>query len=61
MNEVKSSDAVVSGQAERIPAIKAQQSSMTATIQVTRAGTGRVESYDLTFTPIPEDQSKGAE
>lgn len=62
MNEVKASDASVSGQAERIPfALKAQQSVMTAQIQITRAGTGKVEDYTLTFTPIPEDQPKEAE
>lgn len=55
-------DAQVAGQAERIPAaLKAQQAVATAQIQVTRAGTGKVETYDLTFTPLPEDQPKEAE
>jgi hypothetical protein len=55
-------EASVSGRAERIPfALKAQQSAMTAQIQITRAGTGKVEEYTLTFTPIPESQPKEAE
>ena len=57
MSELQAPEAVVSGQAQRIPAaLKAQQAVMHATIQVTRAETGKVETYDLTFTPLPADQ-----
>lgn len=50
-------DAQVAGQAQRIPAaLKAQQAVMQASIQITRAATGQVENYDLTFTPLPADQ-----
>lgn len=62
MNEIQAAEAVVSGQAERIPAaLKAGQATMTATIQITRAQTGKVEEYNLTFTPVPEDQPKEAD
>lgn len=62
MSELKASAAAVVGQAARIPAaLKAQQAIATATIQVTRAGTGKVEEYELTFTPLPaDDQPKEA-
>lgn len=54
-------DAQVAGQAERIPAaLKAQQAIATAQIQIIRAGTGKVEDYTLTFTPIPDEQPKEA-
>lgn len=62
MSELQASEAAVSGQASRIPAaLKAQQAIATATIQVTRADTGKVEEYELTFTPLPaDDQPKEA-
>ena len=61
MNEIKASDAAVSGQAERIPAVlKAQQPVLTAQIQIIRAGTGKVENYTLTGTPAPDEQPKEA-
>ena len=48
MNEIKANDAVVSGQAERIPAaLKAQQAVAHAVIHVTRKDTGKVEDYTL--------------
>lgn len=53
MNELQSSEAAVSGQAERIPALQAQQPVLTATIQITRAATGKVEEYTLVGT-LPE-------
>ena len=59
MNELKTSDAVVAGQAERIPAaLKAQQPVLTAQIQIIRAGTGKVENYTLTGTPESDEQPK---
>lgn len=61
MTELKSSDSTMSGQAARIPAaLKAQQAVMQATIQITRAETGKVEEYKLDFTTLP-DQPKEAE
>ena len=36
------------------PALNASQATMTAQIQVIRAGTGKVEDWTLTFTPINE-------
>lgn len=56
MTELKSDESQVAGQAQRIPAaLKAQQAIAHATIQVTRAATGKVEEYQLTFTPLPAD------
>ena len=34
--------------------LQAKPAVMTAQISITRAGTGKVEHYDLTFTPLPE-------
>lgn len=56
-------DATVSGQAQRISAaeklaLQAQPAVMTAKIQITRAATGKVEEYDLTFTPLPDEQKE---
>lgn len=57
MNEIKASDAAVSGQAERIPAaLKAQQAVAHAVIHVTRKDTGKVDTYNLDFFPLPDDQ-----
>ena len=61
MSELKAPEATMAGQAARIPALKAGESVVTATIQITRAQTGKVEEYNLTFTPVPEDQPKEAE
>lgn len=56
MIELKSDESQIAGQAQRIPAaLKSQQAIARATIQVTRAATGKVEEYELTFTPIPAD------
>lgn len=35
--------------------LKPGEAAMQATIQITRAATGKVETYNLTFTPIKED------
>lgn len=43
------------------PVLQAQPAVMTAQIQIIRAGTGKVENYDLTFTPLPDEQPKEAE
>lgn len=48
-------------QAPAGPALQAQPAVMTAQIQIIRAGTGKVEHYDLTFTPLPDEQPKEAE
>ena len=57
MNELQAPEASVSGQAVRIPAaMKAQESRLTATVQITRAATGKVEEYQLEFTPLPADE-----
>lgn len=57
MNEIKASDAAVFGQAERIPAaLKAQQAIAHAVIHVTRKDTGKVDTYNLDFIPLPADQ-----
>lgn len=56
MIELKSDESQIAGQAQRIPAaLKSQQAIARATIQVTRAATGKVEEYELTFTPIQAD------
>lgn len=61
MNELQAPEATMAGQAERIPAaLKSANAIATATIQITRAGTGKVEEYELTFTPEPEQQDKEA-
>lgn len=62
MNELKTEDAQMSGQAQRIPAaLKAQGAIAHATVQITRAATGKVEEYQLAFTPLPaDDQPKEA-
>ena len=57
MNKLQAPEASVSGQAARIPAaLKAQSGTLTATIQITRAATGKVEEYQLEFTPLPADE-----
>ncbi len=44
---------------EQKPAeLQAQPAAMTAQIQIIRAGTGKVEDYTLTFTPLPEEQQQ---
>lgn len=51
MNELKAEEASASGQAARIPAaLKAQQAVLTATIQITRKDTGKVEEYQIVGT-----------
>ncbi len=64
-NELKSDNATVCGVAGRISAadkaaleLKAKPAILRATIHVTRAATGKVETYDLigTAEPIPEQE-----
>lgn len=40
------------------PALDVQPAVMTAKVQITRAATGKVEEYDLTFTPLPDQQKE---
>jgi len=54
MQELKSEDAAVSGEASVIRAadkLQAQHATLRATVQVTRAATGKVETWELTATP----------
>ena len=61
MNELQAPEATMACQAERIPAaLKAGNAIAKATIQITRAGTGKVEEYELTFTPESEQQDTEA-
>lgn len=39
----------------------AQPAVMTAQVQIIRAGTGKVEDYTLTFTPIPDEPQQPKE
>jgi len=66
-HELKSGDAAVSGVAARISAadkaamvLQAQPAVLRATIHITRAATGKVETYDLVGTADthPETDSK---
>ena len=57
MHEIKASNATVLGQAQRISAadkaaaqLKAQPAILRATIQITRAATGKVEEYEIVGT-----------
>lgn len=43
-------------QAPAVPELQSQPAVMTATIQITRAGTGKVETHTLTFTPLQADE-----
>ena len=55
MNDLKTQDATVSGEAQRIPAnVAAQGATITAQIHVKRAATGLVEDYTLEFSALPE-------
>lgn len=36
--------------------IKSQPATMTMTVQITRAATGKVETYDLVLTPLPQEK-----
>ena len=40
---------------DETPNIKSQEAIATATVQIIRAKTGKVETYDLTFTPVPDE------
>jgi len=51
-----SGSSLMSGQAGRHPAVKATPAILTATIQITRASTGKVEEYQLIGTAeTPKD------
>jgi hypothetical protein len=59
--ELKAGDAAVSGQASVIRAadkpkadLQAQPATLRATIHITRAATGKTETYEIVGTPIPE-------
>lgn len=61
MNEVKSQPATVTGQAQRISAaekarmaLEARPAILRATIQITRAATGKVEEYEIVGTTPKE-------
>lgn len=43
-------------QAPAGPALQSQPAIATAQIQIIRAGTGKVEDYTLTFTPVQADE-----
>lgn len=59
-NELNSEPAQVAGTARRISAaekesaLHAQDAVVRATVHVTRAGTGRVDTYEIVGTPIKE-------
>ena len=58
MDDVKPDGAAIAEQAVNpLAAFAAQPGTLTAQIQITRAGTGKVEDYTLGFTPI--DTPKG--
>lgn len=51
---------------DQVNKLKAGEAALTATVQITRAATGKVEEYQLTFNPLPDepvanDETKGAE
>ena len=53
MDDVKPDGAAIAEQAVTpLAAFAAQPGTLTAQIQITRAGTGKVEDYTLVFTPI---------
>jgi hypothetical protein len=56
MHELKSDDATVSGEAAVIRAadkLQAQPAVLRATVHVTRAGTGKVDTFEIVGTPEP--------
>lgn len=57
MNEAKAQPAQVSGQAGRTPAVKAQPAVLKATVHITRKETGKVETYEITGTPVAEKEA----
>ncbi len=64
MSDIKSQPATVTGQAQRISAadkakmaLQAQPAILKATIQITRAKTGKVEEYEIIGTPLPQEGS----
>lgn len=55
MNEVQAQPAAVSGEAQRIPAeLEAKPAVLRATIHITRAATGKVETYEIVGAPTQE-------
>ena len=62
MDDVKPDGAAIAEQAVNpLAAFAAQPGTLTAQIQITRAGTGKVENYTLTGTPAPDEQPKEAQ
>jgi hypothetical protein len=65
-NEIKAGDATVSGQASVTRAkpggvlLQAQPATLRATIHVTRAGTGKVDTFEIVGTPAPATPEKEA-
>lgn len=58
-HELESRPALLMGQAERVPAaVKAGPALLRATIQVTRAATGKVETYEVVGTALPAEHPK---
>jgi hypothetical protein len=61
-HDIKAGDATVSGQASVIRAkpvavlLQAQPATLRATIHITRADTGKTETYEIVGTPIPEKE-----
>jgi hypothetical protein len=55
MNEAKSDPAVVQGAAGVVRnGPEAQPAVLRMTVEITRAATGKVETYELVGTPVPE-------
>ena len=62
-HELKANDATMSGQAQRISAadklaMQAQPAVLKATIHITRAATGKVETYEITGTAEPQKEAE---
>jgi hypothetical protein len=56
MTELQANSASTSGEAARIPAsAKASPAVLQATIQITRASTGKVEEYTIVGTPLQSE------
>lgn len=59
MSEVQAQPAQMAGQAGRVPAeVKAQPAVLKATIHVTRKDTGKVDTYEITGTPVAEKEAE---
>jgi transcription elongation GreA/GreB family factor len=63
MHELKPDDASVSGEAAVIRAehkLQAAPATLRATVHVTRAGTGKVDTFEIVGTPAPATPEKEA-